>query len=337
MAQSGLPIYVTELDLKGKSTTEASQLASYKSSFPVYWNHPAVAGITLWGYVEGSTWSAGAGILNRDGSERSAMVWLKSFMADQPHVGYPFKGLVDTLDSEGNLIINGEFDNDTYAWQIDNYSGGNGTMTDVSDANMSGKNALKICPSLSGTEPYHVQVSQNAPFELGKRYEISFMAKADAPRNMVVCMQEAGSPYTQYLEEEVSLSATNQSFSIPFHPTTSDPSNKLKFFVGSETSCTYIDSVWYKVVDNTGIDQPGALQFVSVYPNPVVSGKVTVENRYAEKLNTIEVFNLQGKLLETIHTENSKAELDLSHLTKGIYFLRIFTEKSLVSEKIVIL
>lgn len=101
MARSGVPIYVTELDMKGKSNTEDSQLTSYKTAFPEYWNHPAVAGITLWGYVEGATWSAGTGLLNSNGSERSAMTWLKTFMESQPDVGYPFgKGSVTTKTGE---------------------------------------------------------------------------------------------------------------------------------------------------------------------------------------------------------------------------------------------
>ncbi|HBX87909.1 MAG TPA: glycoside hydrolase, partial [Marinilabiliaceae bacterium] len=36
MAQSGLPIYVTELDMKGNDNNENSQLNSYKNIFPVY-------------------------------------------------------------------------------------------------------------------------------------------------------------------------------------------------------------------------------------------------------------------------------------------------------------
>jgi hypothetical protein len=96
MAKSGVPIYVTELDLKGNPVSEANQLNSYKTSFPVYWNHPAVAGITLWGYVEGQTWSTGTGILNSNGTERSAMAWLKSYMAERPDVGYPFNNSTTT-------------------------------------------------------------------------------------------------------------------------------------------------------------------------------------------------------------------------------------------------
>jgi GH35 family endo-1,4-beta-xylanase len=96
MAKSGVPIYITELDLKGKSTTEENQLTSYKTAFPVYWEHPAVAGITLWGYIEGSTWSTGTGLLNSNGTERSAMTWFKSYMAELPDVGYPFSSYSTT-------------------------------------------------------------------------------------------------------------------------------------------------------------------------------------------------------------------------------------------------
>jgi len=91
MAKTGLPIYVTELDLKGNPASEANQSSKYKTLLPVFWNHPAVAGITIWGYVEGSTWAAGTGLLNVDGTERSATSWLKSYMESLPDVGYPFK------------------------------------------------------------------------------------------------------------------------------------------------------------------------------------------------------------------------------------------------------
>ena len=80
LASEDLPIHVTELDIV------ANQGAKYKELFPVFWEHPAVAGITLWGYVEGQTWRAGSGILNSNGTEKEAMIWMKQYMASQPDV-----------------------------------------------------------------------------------------------------------------------------------------------------------------------------------------------------------------------------------------------------------
>jgi GH35 family endo-1,4-beta-xylanase len=334
MAKSGVPIYVTELDLKGKTATEASQLQSYSGSFPVYWNHPAVAGITLWGYVEGATWEGGTGILNSNGTERSAMTWLKSYMAEKPDVGYPFSG-GDSV-AENNLLANGEFDSGTDSWAINSYNSGNGSMTVVTDANMSGNNALKICPTTPGAANWEIQVSQNAPFVAGKNYTISFMAKAALPRTITVAMQKAGSPYTTYFEGLATLTTSNQFFTFPFKPALTDATNKLKFYVGTDANCLTIDSVVFKEEVNTGIEQNKENQFISVYPNPVTHGKVTVENK-AEQIKTIEVIDFQGKLVKTVKPVTFITEIEVSDLPKGMYFIKVHSEKSIGNRKIVIL
>ena len=181
MAKSGVPIYITELDLKGKPESEANQMNGYKTAFPVYWNHPAVAGITLWGYVEGATWSAGTGILNNNGTERSAMTWLKSYMAERPDLGYPF---------------------------------------------------------------------------------------------------------------------------------------------GSKTT--------------TGIEKIDNIEFISVYPNPVTRGKLTVDNKTTETVQLVELIDSNGKIVKTIKPNQIKTEIETRSLRKGMYFLRIHTENKVLNEKVVV-
>jgi endo-1,4-beta-xylanase len=80
LAQTGLPIYVTEMDIDGP--TDAEQLASYRRVFPVFWEHPAVKGITLWGYRPGM-WRTkeGAYLIREDGSERPALEWLRHYLS----------------------------------------------------------------------------------------------------------------------------------------------------------------------------------------------------------------------------------------------------------------
>jgi endo-1,4-beta-xylanase len=76
LAATGLPIHVTEFDIDGPS--DAQQLADYQRVFPVFWDHPGVHGVTLWGYRHG-LWreKEGAYLLREDGSERPAMEWLR--------------------------------------------------------------------------------------------------------------------------------------------------------------------------------------------------------------------------------------------------------------------
>ncbi len=81
LAETGLPIMVTEMDIDGGTPAapdDATQLSEYQRIFPVLWEHPAVIGITLWGYRPG-LWrnDQAAYLVLADGTERPAMTWLK--------------------------------------------------------------------------------------------------------------------------------------------------------------------------------------------------------------------------------------------------------------------
>ncbi|WP_181308547.1 endo-1,4-beta-xylanase [Rufibacter sp. XAAS-G3-1] len=100
MDNAGVPIYVTELDISGDDNTQRTR---YQNLFPVYWEHPAVAGITLWGYEAGKTWKENTHLQTATGQDRPAMTWLRQYMADRTQVGYPFctqESLVTGIDDE---------------------------------------------------------------------------------------------------------------------------------------------------------------------------------------------------------------------------------------------
>ncbi|MET1161926.1 MAG: endo-1,4-beta-xylanase [Pseudoxanthomonas sp.] len=81
LAATGLPLYVTEFDIDG--ATDEEQLRDYQRVFPVFWEHPAVRGITLWGFRPGMWRSKeGAYLIREDGSERPAMAWLRKYVAE---------------------------------------------------------------------------------------------------------------------------------------------------------------------------------------------------------------------------------------------------------------
>ncbi|MEM6645878.1 MAG: endo-1,4-beta-xylanase [Bacteroidota bacterium] len=82
LAETGLPIQITELDIDGG--TDQVQLTDYQRIFPALWEHPAVEGITLWGWRPG-LWrnSQRAFIIDESGAERPALQWLASYLATQ--------------------------------------------------------------------------------------------------------------------------------------------------------------------------------------------------------------------------------------------------------------
>ncbi len=51
LAATGLPIYVTELDVDGP--TDEAQLSDMQRIFRMFWEHPAVRGVTVWGFRPG--------------------------------------------------------------------------------------------------------------------------------------------------------------------------------------------------------------------------------------------------------------------------------------------
>jgi GH35 family endo-1,4-beta-xylanase len=85
IAALGLPIYVSEYDI-AKSDDQA-QLQVMQSQFPLLYNHPSVKGITLWGYVVGTTWHGGTGLMYDNGTPRPALNWLTKYLQDNPKGG----------------------------------------------------------------------------------------------------------------------------------------------------------------------------------------------------------------------------------------------------------
>lgn len=87
LAATGLPIHITELDIPGLD--DEVQLANYKRIFPVFWEHPAVQGITLWGYHQDTHWRRTSGDWlmwgnQSEGAQRPALTWLVSYVSNTP-------------------------------------------------------------------------------------------------------------------------------------------------------------------------------------------------------------------------------------------------------------
>jgi endo-1,4-beta-xylanase len=80
LATAGLPLYSTEFDMAGN---DEEQLNFYKNIFPIIWEHPAIKGVTLWGWT--SSWlpaRLGDGRLMVNGQERPALKWLREYVAE---------------------------------------------------------------------------------------------------------------------------------------------------------------------------------------------------------------------------------------------------------------
>ncbi len=106
LSATGLPIYVSELDITGDDNT---QLARYKEKFPILWENPNVKGITLWGWIQGQTWVDNTHLMTSSGVERPALTWLKSYLSStnvQPSPTIP----IPNATAAGIKILLGDVD-----------------------------------------------------------------------------------------------------------------------------------------------------------------------------------------------------------------------------------
>ncbi len=77
LAATGLPLYCSEFDLQGDDQLQRSRYWQY---FPIFWEHPAVKGVTIWGYRYKRTWIETTWLKDSSGAERPALIWLRDYV-----------------------------------------------------------------------------------------------------------------------------------------------------------------------------------------------------------------------------------------------------------------
>ena len=70
---------------------------------------------------------------------------------------------------------------------------------------------------------------------------------------------------------------------------------------------------------------------ISLYPNPAFN-KLNIETPSASE---IEILNIQGQLIKRIAANENNTSIDISAFAKGMYFIKVKTEKGLVVKKFV--
>lgn len=71
---------------------------------------------------------------------------------------------------------------------------------------------------------------------------------------------------------------------------------------------------------------------ISVYPNPTNS--IFTINARNERINKIEICDMQGRILKVLKVNDSKVSIDISEYAQGTYIILIVTEKGVIKEKI---
>lgn len=245
-----------------------------------------------------------------------------------------------TVPSSLNKALNGEFDNGTQNWQLSSYAtGAVATMKIDSSSIISGRKSCAVSISqVTGTD-WHIQLWQWLTIHKGKKYTISFKAKASATKTISVTIQQTASPYTVYFSKNHTLTNTVQTFTDEVTINTDDQA-KIGFILGSSTGSVWIDAVSINESSiTTGIDENASatenINLLQNFPNPF-SSATTIKYRVATPgFVSLKIFNAIGTEVATLVSENKTAgeylvEWNAGGPKNGIYFCKMqngsFTE-----------
>ena len=102
-----IPMFISEYDIA--SYDDQDQKNCYSQQIAYFMENEHIAGITIWGYIYGATWTDGgnSGII-KDGKDRPAMTWLKEYLPSHP--GNNTTGLLNStpVDPEPQTPFKGQ-------------------------------------------------------------------------------------------------------------------------------------------------------------------------------------------------------------------------------------
>jgi hypothetical protein len=108
------------------------------------------------------------------------------------------------------------------------------------------------------------------------------------------------------------------------------------YFQGS--TGTYLLDINLTRTTALGINENQFLDNITVYPNPAKDFIVINSNDFDGELNQINLINIQGQNIFTTNTSNQSKiiNLPINNFSEGIYILKLFTNKGVLTKKIII-
>ncbi|MCJ8165322.1 endo-1,4-beta-xylanase [Pontibacter sp. E15-1] len=309
LASTGLPIYVTELDIDGR--TDEVQLAEYQRIFPVFWEHPAVKGITLWGYRPGH-WRTeqGAYLAYTNGAERAALKWLREYVQSNTNVHVPAitsgqslrldaaiacnaLGKVTATDADASTVLQG--------WQL---LGGTGVSIFTLDA---------ATGQLTIAHPELIDFSQTA-YTLTVQVSDGFNTSAAGTVTILI----PDKVYVLHKGKVLHIDKT----SVPDHLSHGD-------CIGSNEGTVTMAG------GSTRSNQER--ERVSVYPNPASEGKfkLVLPDYSAAKKAVVQLVDLEGRILLEQQVTQPVTNVE-QPLKPGIYLIRVIQEKEVTVKKMIV-
>ncbi|MCG6189427.1 cellulase family glycosylhydrolase [Maribellus maritimus] len=269
-----------------------------------------------WAYWE---FSAGFGIYNPN-----AETYYEDLVNALLHNKMP-----EPASYKGTTVYTSDFENSTDNWNL--YTQGTG------DAELSnGNNSLEITISNGSTESWHVQlVRGNISLEKGKKYRLSFRAKADANRSFSPYVGQSISQWSSYSGYNAyTANDSLQTFTVIFDMTENDDRARIVFDLGKSDinfSVTGILLEEIELVTNLS-EKKTTPEGIEIYPNPVTENLIVKNNGDYKQ---ILIFNISGELILQKELQQNENIFNLANIKPGMYFVQLRKNSEVFSTKII--
>ncbi|UII19579.1 endo-1,4-beta-xylanase [Fulvivirga ligni] len=389
---AGLPIYVSELDMRG---TDSQQLQRYQQKFPIFWENPNVAGVTLWGYIQGTMWESEAWLITQGGTQRPALQWLMNYVNDNTGGGGSETITVRARGTAGSEHINVRVNNTivgsfTLGTSMQNYTAttnATGTVSVQFDNDGSGRDVQVDYIQVNGTTRQSEDQSSNTGVyqnsSCGGSYSewlhcngtITYSGGSSGTSISVRAVGTAGTEHINLLVNNQVVANWTLSTSLQTYTTSTTASGEIRVQfdndgtgrdaridyiqvnnstlqaenqatntgVWQNSSCGGSYSEWLhcngyisfgssnalakKASENTS----GLIGESELFPNPA-SNVLHVKVSGQQDLNSdLQIYDLNGAMIKQIILPSGAHEIDISHLQRGIYIVKLKSQDQVKS------
>jgi endo-1,4-beta-xylanase len=343
LAATGLPVYLTELDIDG--LTDLAQLREYQRIFPTFWEHPAIKGITLWGFRY-PVWrqEQGANLITNDDMERPAMIWLKAYVNDTLTLTQSIEvSATDGIDSifTGNhlqmsaLVFPANTTIPNVTWSvtpsglatIDSY----GLLTAISAGKVTVKATAWDGSGITGTLDIMVSdiLTESITISSSGNQDSIFVGETLQMNALVLPENVTNPTYTWSLTPDglADISISGLLIAIA--------QGKVTVIAMANDESGVYGSLDITITEkNTNSIYDLNFEKIIVYPNPVVNGNFTIQG--IEKIKLIELIDLVGAKVAAFTNLNQPSINININMKPGIYILRLFDGQQAVHKRITV-
>ena len=229
----------------------------------------------------------------------------------------------------GTPVYTSDFSQNASGWNVYTQSGASAIKE-----NSSGN--LDVTINSVGSENWHVQlVKNNIRLEAGKKYRVTFTAKAAAQRQISAYTGQSSDPWSSYSgSNSFSIGTEFNTISYVFDMNVNDNAARIVFDLGESSENLTFKSV---TLEEIVLQEPSSSRVIknvksSVFPNPV-NELLVISNR--DGFNRLTVSNTEGRILIQKKINAKETHINTQKLASGTYFVSLFNQKNRYTTKII--